>query len=389
MGAEKMTENTKYWVWLSLVLGPSTRNDDILTAFPNPKKLFNASEKDRMLTGVFTKRQIEKLAETRIEDAEAIVASCKKYGWEIVTPADKIYPAGLRKLSDMPTVLYVDGDISCLRGKVIIAVVGTRKPCHESVAIARKISSDLAKAGAVVVSGGALGIDSAAHEGTLEAGGKTVCVLGCGLGFDYLRDNEPLRREVSRNGALVTEYPPMTSGSKRTFPERNRIISGMSHGVLVVEAGEKSGSLITAKRAAEQARDVYAIPGSILTTAYNGANALIRDGAKAVAGAKDILAPYAVMYPDRLNLDAVGDEPIKVEIPEKNQNLQTVKKQSVSGLDPECAAVYNLFGEESLHPDDICAASGLSPSRVIAALMQLQMADYIESDGGKNYRVKS
>lgn len=372
----------KYWVWLSLALGPSTRNDAILSAFPDPEKLYFSSETEKMVTGVFTKRQLEKIENTKIEDAEKIVATCKKYGWEIVTPDDKIYPAGLRKLNDMPVVLYVDGDISCLRGKVIIAVVGTRKPCNESIAIARRICSDLSKAGAVVVSGGALGIDSAAHEATLESDGKTVCVLGCGFGSDYLMENEPLRREVSRNGALVTEYPPMTGASRSTFPARNRIISGMSHGVLVVEAGEKSGSLITASRASEQARDVFAIPGSILTTAYNGANALIRDGAKAVSGARDILTPYAAMYPNRLNLDVLSDEPVK------EKPVKTVVKKNTAGLDPDCTAIYNLFGEDSLHPDDICAMSGLSLSRVISALMNLQVIGYLESDGGKNYRIK-
>lgn len=383
-----MTDNKKYWVWLSLALGPSTRNDAILSAFPDPEKLYFSSETKRMVTGVFTKRQLEKIGNAKLSDAEKIVATCEKYGWQIVTPDDKIYPAGLRKLIDMPLVLYVDGDISCLRGKVIIAVVGTRKPCDESVAIARRISSDLSKAGAVVVSGGALGIDSAAHEATLESGGKTVCVLGCGLGSDYLRDNEPLRREVSRNGALVTEYPPMTGASKATFPARNRIISGMSHGVLVVEAGEKSGSLITANRASEQARDVFAIPGSILTTAYNGANALIRDGAKAVSCARDILAPYAVMYPDRLNLDAIVNEPVEIKLTVREVKPKQVIKRSVTGLDPDCTAVYNLFDEDPLHPDDICAMSGLPLSKVITALMNLQIIGYLESDGGKNYRIK-
>ena len=380
--------NEKYWVWLSLVLGTGTRNDEILTAFPDPKKLFEASETERMSAGVFSKRQFEKLSETRMTDAEKIVETCRKYGWQIVTPDSRIYPAGLRKLVDMPLVLYVDGDISCLRGKVIIGVVGTRKPCYESIAIARKISSDLACAGAVVVSGGALGIDSSAHEGALNAKGKTVCVLGCGLGTDYLRENEALRREISRNGAVVTEYPPMKPATRYTFPERNRIISGMSHGVLVVEAGEKSGSLITAKRAAEQARDVYAIPGSILTTAYNGANALIRDGAKAVSGARDILAAYAVIYPDRLDLDLISDAPIVVEKTEKKEKAHEIKKQSTDGLDSDCAAVYALFGEESLHPDEISAATGFPLSKVISLLMQLQMDDYIEIDGGKNYRLK-
>lgn len=383
-----MSDNKKYWVWLTLTLGAATRNDEILSAFPDPEKLYNASETERVVAGVFTKRQLEKLDNSKLAEAEKIIGICRKYGWQIVTPDDKIYPAGLRKLADMPFALFVDGDISCLRGKVIIAVVGTRKPCYESVAIARKISTDLSKAGAVVISGGALGIDSAAHEGALDANGKTVCVLGCGLGCDYLRDNEPLRRQISGNGAVVTEYPPMKEASRYTFPARNRIISGMSHGVLVVEAGEKSGSLITAQRASEQSRDVFAIPGSILTTAYNGANALIRDGAKSVSGAKDILASYAVMYPDRLNLDSIGDETIKVELPEEKQKVQTVKKQDASGLDPDSEAVYNLFGEGTLHPDDICAETGLPLPKVATVLMRLQMKGYIDSDGGKNYRIK-
>lgn len=379
--------NQKYWVWLSLALGAGVRNEEILTAFPNPKKLYEATDKERMIEGVFTKRQFEKLREAKLSDAEKVIETCEKNGWSIVTPDDKIYPAGLRKLIDMPFVLYVDGDISCLRGKVIIGVVGTRKPCYESVAIARKISFDLAKAGAVVVSGGALGIDSAAHEGTLNAEGKTVCVLGCGFGYNYLKGNEPLRREIRKNGALVTEYPPMKGATKYTFPERNRIISGMSHGLLVVEAGVKSGSLITAKCAAEQSRDVYAIPGSILSSAYTGANALIRDGAKAVTSAKDVLAAYAIIYPDRLNLDAIPDTPIVVEKPDEKKE-QVIKKHSTTGLDDDCEAVYSLFGEKALHPDEICAESGLSPSRVISALMQLQINDFIEVDGSKNYRLK-
>ena len=160
----------------------------------------------------------------------------------------------------------------------------------------------------------------------------------------------------------------------------------MSHGVLVVEAGGKSGSLITAKRAAEQSRDVYAIPGSILTTAYNGANALIRDGARAVTCAADILAPYAVMYPDRLNLKEIQQQPVEIEtVASEPEKPKTVKKEIASNLDPDAAAVYNLFGDEPLHADEICAMSGLSPSRVILALMQLELAEYIKQIDGKNY----
>lgn len=381
-----MSESKKYWVWLSLALGAGARVDEIFSAFDSPKEIFEEDTEKRMISGVFTRKQLERLDSVKIEEAEKVISVCNKNGWEIVTPSDRIYPAGLRKLNDLPLALYVDGDISCLRGKVIIGVVGTRKPCYESTAIARRICGDLAKAGAVVVSGGALGIDSAAHEGTLDAGGKTVCVMGCGFGTDYLMSNEAMRRSISRNGALVTEYPPMKAASRVTFPERNRIISGMSHGVLVVEAGGKSGSLITAKRAAEQGRDVFSIPGSVLTSAYTGANNLIRDGARAVTCAADILAPYAVMYPDRLNLKEIQQQPVEIEtVASEPEKPKTVKKEIASNLDRDAAAVYNLFGDEPLHADEICAMSGLSPSRVILALMQLELAEYIKQIDGKNY----
>lgn len=381
-----MSESKKYWVWLSLALGAATRVDEIFSAFDSPKEIFNADAEKRMISGVFTRKQLERLDNVKIEEAEKVISVCNKNGWKIVTPSDRIYPAGLRKLNDLPLVLYVDGDIGCLRGKVIIGVVGTRKPCYESTAIARRICGDLAKAGAVVVSGGALGIDSAAHEGTLDAGGKTVCVMGCGFGTNYLMDNEAMRRSISKSGAVVTEYPPMKPASRVTFPERNRIISGMSHGVLVVEAGEKSGSLITAKRAAEQGRDVFSIPGSVLTTAYMGANNLIRDGARAVTCAEDILTPYAVMYPDRLNLKEIQQQPIEIAaVASGPEKTQTVKKEIASNLDPDAATVYNLFGDEPLHADEICAMSRLSPSKVILALMQLELAEYIKQIDGKNY----
>ncbi|MBQ8015594.1 MAG: DNA-processing protein DprA [Clostridia bacterium] len=376
-----MSESSKYWIWLAQALGAGARVDEIFSVFRNPREIYESDSTERIISGVFTRRQIHRLEETKIAEAENIVNHCLHNGWQIVTPADRAYPAGLRKLADMPLVLYVDGDITCVRGKVMIGVVGTRKPCNESVSVARRISFGLASAGAVVVSGGALGIDSAAHEGAMNAGGKTVCVLGCGLGTDYLKDNEAMRRQIAKNGALVTEYPPFTPGSRATFPVRNRIISGMSHGVLVVEAGEKSGSLITAKRAVEQGREVFSIPGSVLTSAYSGANSLIRDGAKAVTCAADILESYAVMYPDRLNLDKTGKEPEEMIC----QPSKPVKKENPQGLDPETAAVYNLFGEEPLHPDEISAESGLNPSRVISALMQLEIMGLIKQTNGKNY----
>lgn len=375
----------KYWVWLSLVMGAGSRTDELFCAFKNPQEVYETEYAKRKLTGVFTPKQLERSGTTKLSDAENILSVCDKNGWGVLTPDMKEYPAGLRKLVDFPIVLYVDGDITCVRGKVMIGVVGTRKPCNESIAIARKICTGLASAGAVVVSGGALGIDRAAHESSMEAGGKTVCVLGCGLGTRYLLENEAMRRDISRNGAVISEFPPFYNANRTTFPIRNRIISGISHGVLVVEAGAKSGSLITAGCAAEQGREVFSIPGSVLTTAYTGANNLIRDGAKAVSCARDILESYAVMYPDRLDMSKADTVPDYESVKEKPSEPIPVKKEMPEDLDPNAKAVYGLFGTEPLHPDDIAAESGLPMPKVISALMMLEINGLIKQTNGKNY----
>lgn len=385
-----MNDYKKYWIWLSTALGPSAKVDEILSAFPEPHKLFESTAQERLISGVFTRRQLEKLNSPSLGEAVEAMDICDDNGWQIVTPDDRLYPAGLRKTVNMPLVLFVNGDISCLRGKVMTGVVGTRDPSFESIAIARKISGDLASAGVVVVSGGAKGIDSAAHEGSLDAGGKTVCVLGCGLGTRYLMENEAMRRRISENGAVISEFLPYASASRMSFPQRNRIISGISHGVLVVEAGEKSGSLITAECAKAQGRAVFAIPGSVLSTAYMGANSLIRDGANAATCAKDILKHFVEMYPDRIDLDAIDKPPVSSAIKpvEEEKKQATVKKECPTGLDPDAEAVYNLFGEETLSFNEICALSGMAPSRVIPVLMNLVLDDYIEETDGKYYTLK-
>lgn len=385
----------KYWVWYSLIAGVATRNDDILTAFPDPEKLYKAGENEIVSSGGVSAARLKKILSTPIEKAEEIVETCKRNGWHIITPESADYPDDLRRLIDMPIVLYVDGDLSCVNKGIAIGVVGTRKPGSESIAIATKISAQAAAAGAVIVSGGALGIDSAAHEGALLAKGKTVCVLGCGLGTDYLRENEPLRREISKSGAVVTEYAPMARASIYSFPARNRIISGMSKGVLVVEAGEKSGSLITARRAAEQGKEVYAIPGSVLSTAYTGANKLITDGAKAVASAEDILKPYSVMYPDIINLKKIEEISEKFRLPEaaepkevKKSGPPKEKKELAGDYGKNIETVYALFGSEPLHPDEISLISGMPLSEVISALFKLELEGYIKQTDGKNYVLK-
>ena len=391
-----MNGNKKYWIWLSDIMGAGARVEDIFSYFSSAREVYEADRTQRIVSGVFSRRQIDALDTVSLKRAENAIEICEKNGWKIYTPEDSEYPELLHRLPDRPLVLFVDGDISCLNDRIAVGVVGTRNPSYESIAVARKICADMAAKGAVTVSGGALGIDSAAHEGAIEGGGKTVCVMGCGLGSSYLRENEPLRREIARNGALITEYLPFTEATRYSFPARNRIISGVSHGVLVIEAGEKSGSLNTARRAVEQGREVFAVPGSILTSAYTGVNRLIRDGAKVATCADDILSSFALMYPERLNLskNAVLNE-TETEIILENAVKQKVKESSArikknapDTLDSDAKAIYELFGTEPIHADELCVMSGLPVSKVLSALMMLEFEGLVEAAEGKNYRIK-
>lgn len=374
----------KYWVWLSEALGAGARVDEIFGAFSSPRSIYEAGRTERAVSGVFSKSKLDRLDNTKLSDAETHIEVCVKNGWKIYTPGDGDFPDDLRNLTDMPLVLYCDGDLSRIKDRLAVGVVGTRNPTCDSVAIARQFSADMAKCGAVVVSGGALGIDSAAHEGALEAEGTTVCVLGCGLGTKYLMQNEPMRREIAKSGAVISEYPPLSPASVRTFPVRNRIISGLSKSVLVVEAGEKSGSLITANAAIEQGREVFAVPGSILNSSYKGANTLIRDGATAVTCAEDILKTFEYMFPGSLDLSGNSG---KLPEGEKRRGDKKVnsRKPLPADYDADAAKVYNLLSHEPLHSDEICAETNLPPSKVMGILTQLELDGFAEQTEGKNY----
>jgi DNA processing protein len=198
--------------------------------------------------------------------------------------------------------LYGIGDCSVLNDAVSIGMVGTRNASVYGIETAQKLSFLLALSGATIVSGGALGVDSEAHAGAMLAKGRTLAFLGCGLSVNYLMENAPLRRAITRYGAVVSEYSPLTPASRTTFPTRNRLISGVSLGIVVVEAGVKSGSLITANFALDQGKDVFAVPGDIVRSSFDGTNYLIKNGAKPVFTAEDILSEYEYRYGDLLDL---------------------------------------------------------------------------------------
>ncbi len=406
-----------YWVWLQAGLGIQGRADEIVASFSSPKEMYEAGPTEWRLTGAVTNKQIQRLQSYSPEQADNIVKQCDKNSWKLITPDCSDYPQMLFKLKNYPVVLYTWGDLSCLTGKMAIAVVGTRSASPYSVEVAGRLSASLARAGAVVVSGGALGVDSAAHTGALYANGKTVAVLGCGLGADYLMRNFAMRSQIAENGAVVSEYPPDTQALGQNFPIRNRLISGLSYGTVVIEAGERSGSLITASYALEQGRDVFAVPGNIINSSCTGTNKLIRDGAKPVFSAADVLEEYAFRYPEMVDIEllerTLEDVPYFVDGVRSKKRSSAVnvikslpapvpKKASAQFPSQKAAPhmqkrtlpestsentrlVYSKFSTEPIHIDDIVRASGLEPAGVFTALTELEIYGFIALTSGKRY----
>ncbi len=401
----------EHWIWYQLAVGAGcNRTGEMISFFDGAEQLYKASINDRRLSGIFTAKQLEKLEKATLEEALQIKQRCRDCGCEIVTPDDDLYPRMLKPLDDLPAVIYYQGDLSFLVHKVAVAIVGTREAGENSLAIAKSLSASITRSGAVIVSGGALGVDSAAHLGAIDAGGKTVAVLGCGFGADYLLSNASLRQKVAQNGALISEYPPDTPAYSRNFPVRNRIISGLSHGTVVVEAGLKSGSLITANIATQQGREIYAVPGNLMSSKFLGVNKLINEGAKAVFCAYDVLYPYALKYPKALDINKIERELVITDSIDDIKTKGTVKGKQVvrvpkteekpkdekseidisqyNFLSADAKSVLSVFNGEAIHIDDIARQTGLSISDVFSAVFELEMSELITSQPGKFYNLK-
>lgn len=289
-------------------------------------------------------------------------AKAEKLGLHIITPADATYPASLKEIYDPPLVLYACGKIpeTWPRG---IAMVGSRETSHYGLEMTKKLSYQLAYAGVPVISGLARGIDTAAHLGALAAKGVTWAVIGCGLEQIYPPENQDLAEKiVEMGGVLLSELPLGTAPDKRTFPMRNRIVSGLSFGVLVMEAGEGSGALITARQAAEQGRHIYAVPGRIDNPLARGCHRLIKDGAKLVEGVEDVLAELEFLLP---------------------REAVTVPRPLPPNLTPEEEKIYSAidFGETPI--DIITQKTGLPSGMVSSTLLRLEMKKLVRQLPGK------
>lgn len=397
--------NKRYWIWLQMCLGAGAYFKEIIEEFGSIENLYNSNILEWKMSATLVKKQIEALGKYNIDDADKIISDCKNNNWDIITYDDARYPNRLREISNPPAVLYVDGSMPDIDDSVAIGIVGTRKASTYATNVAKVMAKGISLCGAIVVSGGALGVDSAAHEGALSVNAKTIAVLGNGFGADYLKANETLRNSIRKSGVLITEFPPMTPASKNTFPIRNRIISGLSLGLLVVEAGIKSGSLITAKYAYEQDRDIYSVPASIFDSNFLGTNKLIDDGATVATSPAILIERYANQYEsidlskiktvrelmeDRPSYDAntAPKEQVTFDriVDDRRENVQR-QKQAISLVGDE-RLVYEALADEFQHIDKLTESTSLPASKVTAALTMLEIKGLVESASGKRYRLK-
>lgn len=282
-----MDKELEYWLKLSRIENlRTTVKIDLLTALGGVRKVFDADKGILLRAGLSQKNYEDYHSDALSQDVIKIMELCDKKSIKILPISHEEYPEMLKYISDPPLVLYTRGSIPKLNA---IAIVGSRKASGYGIETAFKIASELALSDLIIVSGMARGIDTAAHSGALDANGKTVAVLGCGVDIVYPPENRNIMDRIIKSGAVISEYPPGSPPSTIHFPSRNRIISGMSLGTLVVEAGLKSGSLITVNCALEQGREVFAIPGNINNFNSMGTNRMIKDGAKIVLNSEDIL----------------------------------------------------------------------------------------------------
>ena len=416
-----------HWIWLAHRPGLNDRMKvTLLQHFRDPEDIFFAdSEAFNHIEGL-TAEAVESLRDKNLIPAEDILEACHREKLHVLTYRDAAYPVRLKNIPDPPIVLYYKGQLPEFDALPVIAVVGTRKASAYGLTTAKRLGYQIGKCGGIVVSGMAYGIDGMAMSGALTAGQKVVGVLGCGADIVYPLSNRALFKDVEEYGCILSEFPPGTQPAKWTFPKRNRIISGLSNGVLVVEAPEKSGSLITARLAAEQGRDVFVVPGNIDQPSFVGSNRLLRDGAIMASSGWDILSEYEALYPDKIHKEdapvrqtAYADEvrkaaaqtekPLpkvaqKAALPRKKTDLkknlekkvidneQTTSYSDVNTTQPklspdEQSIVTALKNGERL-VDDVIAETGLTTGKLLAILTMLELKGIIKRLPGKRISLK-
>ncbi len=415
-------EQLLYWIWLARACGVASKNFvRLIERFETPFDIYSLGEEQIEYIEGIGEQLKAKLSDKNLEPSYSVLKFCKKNRVDIITYGDKRYPSTLRRLEDPPAVLFCRGKFPDFNTRLCIAVVGTRKMSEYGKQAAYKIAYEMAAANAVVVSGMALGIDGVASGGAIAAGGETVAVLGSGIDVVYPKQHSDLYDKIVKSGAVITEFMPSTSPEKYNFPVRNRIISGLCQGTLVVEGDRKSGALITAKSAITQGREVFALPGQIYESNSEGPNELIRNGAYVALGADDIINHYDFLYHDvinyrglkkaksrseldedfleELNICAKSYKKAEFEMPEnpsapeqkreeekeRESTNAPVNEELLAGLDENTKRIFSQMPIDSAISPDRLVEDGFGASDVVTALTMLELCGLVSSLPGGLY----
>jgi DNA processing protein len=356
------------WFYLKSVAGIGNHlYKRLIDRFHSPEIVFRSAPQQLLeVEGISTRQAAAILSYKPADRIKAELDQVRQKGYKIITLNDPVYPALLREIPDPPPLLYICGTLNGLEKN--IAVVGSRNATAYGISATQRLCADLAAFDMTIVSGMAIGIDTAAHQGALAVKGKTIAVLGSGLNKIYPSENVNLFRRIAENGAVISEFTLDTEPEAHNFPIRNRIISGMSMGTVVVEATRKSGSLITARLAAEQNREVFAVPGSIQSFKSTGTHTLIKQGAKLVENAQDVLEELAAFI----------DAPLQFQDRDCGHNAT-----STSLLPPDELAVYKVLSPYPEHIDMIVRKTRIEPGKLLGLLLQLELKGMVHQLPGK------
>ncbi|MDR3013334.1 MAG: DNA-processing protein DprA [Chitinispirillales bacterium] len=363
----------EYWIALNSIdgLGP-VRIRRLMEVFGTPQAVFEASAElslDKRLIPALSREALRRKSEL-LDAARRQIDECAENRISILILDDEDYPVYLKEIFAPPPILYVKGDLSVFRDHAL-AIVGTRIPTTYGKNCTRDLTAELSGS-AVIVSGLARGVDTVAHESCLDAGGKTIAVLGCGLDRIYPPENKALAKRICENGALVSEFPLGTAPEPYNFPRRNRVISGMSCGVIVIEAGEKSGALITADYALQQNRTVFAVPGPITSAVSAGTFKLIRDGAIPIRSSQDVFE----------HISAINFAPHITAPPQKIRSEMPPRP----ALAAEELAVWDALSDTPDRVDTIAETCGLEIPQILGILLNLELKGFITQVGGQMFR---
>ncbi len=392
-----------YWIWLVMVFGAGNPHIwDLMNTCETPYDAYIKVSDGRFF---LTKGEQNLLKNSSLDKAEEIIGFCESRNIKIFTYDDKNYPSLLKNIFNPPAVLFVEGNEKVFENLLPLTIVGTRNPSRYGQKAAHDISYDLAKAGFTLISGFAQGVDSFVHRAALEAYGETIAVLGCGIDIVYPRANGDIRELITQNGALVSEFLPGTQPVGKNFPLRNRILSGLSLGVFVVEAPLRSGALITADSAIEQGRDVFCLPpADIFDKSYLGVVKYLRDGAIPVFGHLDIVYEYYTTFSHKLSSNIPQEEYVSITEDssvfsqkkiKKEQNILTElenKKDTVDityvGLSYEQEKIVDFLRKSPRHIDDIERECEINMSQLLTEITELEISGIIKSLPGRVYSLQ-